>query len=229
LYGVRPAVVPELIDLARWRRVLEASPASPDPARFTVLSVCRFYRRKRVGVLLRAAAMLRGQIPGLGVRIVGDGPERAELLRIAREERLEGTVTWLGAVPLARLATEYNACDLFCLPSVQEGFGIVFLEAMAAGKPIVAARAAAVPEVVPQGLLAEPESPASLAAAIASLYKDAGRRAALAAEGLRRVAQFDASGVARLFLDTVLYNLKRENHHRAVPDQERGTALPDHP
>ena len=63
LYGLEqlPAVVPEPIDLATWRRALAANPAVPE--RFTVLFVGRFYRRKRVDVLLRAAEMLRGRIP----------------------------------------------------------------------------------------------------------------------------------------------------------------------
>lgn len=204
LYGVPAAVVPELLDLGAWRACLAANPATPDPAAFTVLCVCRLYRRKRVDVLLRAAARLRGRLPGLAVRIVGAGPEREEFLRVWREERLGDTVRWLGDVSRARLAAEYNACDVFCLPSVQEGFGIVFLEAMAAGKPIAAARAAAVPEVVRHGVLAEPENPASLADALYGLWRDPTRRAALAQAGAEWVERFDAPLVARAFLDAVL-------------------------
>lgn len=203
LYGVEAAVVPEPIGLAAWRGLLAANPAAPDPARFTVLCVCRLYRRKRIDVLLRAAARLAGSVPGLEVRIVGDGPERGEFERVWREERLGAVVRWLGDVSMAGLAAEYNRCDVFCLPSVQEGFGIVFLEAMAAGKPIAAARAAAVPEVVPQGLLAEPDDPESLAECLHRLWRDRNMRASLAAEGARRVEQFDAPRVARMFRDTL--------------------------
>lgn len=211
LYGVRGvAVVPELIDLGRWRELLAENPREPTPGRFTVLCVCRLYRRKRIGLLLGAAARLRGHIPELEVRIVGEGPEAAGFKQIWREKRLEGTVRFLGDVARARLAAEYNGCHVFCLPSVQEGFGIVFLEAMAAGKPVVAVRAAAVPEVVPQGLLADPESEKSIAASIESLYRDAGLRASLAAAGLERVEQFDAPRVARLFLEAAARAIRLE-------------------
>jgi glycosyltransferase involved in cell wall biosynthesis len=200
-YGVRTAaIVPELIDLERWRQALAAHPARPDPNSFTVLSVARLYRRKRFDLLLEAVARLRGAIPNLQVRIAGDGPEAGEFHQAWRTLRLEQTVSWLGNISFAQLAREYNGCDLFCLPSLQEGFGIVFLEAMAAAKPIVAARAAAVPEVVTQGVLVEPGSAPAIADAIASLYRDPDRRMELAADGLRRVEQFDARRVARLFL-----------------------------
>jgi glycosyltransferase involved in cell wall biosynthesis len=200
-YGVRVAsVVPELIDLGRWRQALSEHPAEPDARYFTVLTVCRLYRRKRLDVLLEAAAQLRERIPALRVRIVGSGPEAEEFREVWRTHRLEPMVEWLGDVSFSQLAREYNACDIFCLPSVQEGFGIVFLEAMAAGKPIVAARAAAVPEVLPQGILTEPANAEETAHSIASLYADPSRRAALAAEGRSRVEEFDAGRVARLFL-----------------------------
>lgn len=205
LYGLSktPRIVPELIDLASWRKLFARNPAEPDPRKFTVLSVCRFYPRKRLPVLLGAAARLRWQIPGLEVRIVGGGPEAGKLLRIWRELRLEDTVRWLGDVSQAELAREYNRADVFCLPSVQEGFGIVFLEAMAAGKPIVAARAGAVPEVAPQGVLVEPDNEEALAEAVHRLYLDPELRRSLAESGRRVVAQFDAPLVARSFLKEI--------------------------
>jgi glycosyltransferase involved in cell wall biosynthesis len=200
-YGREARIVPEVIDLVTWRGLLAANPGRPDPAWFTVLAVCRLYRRKRIDVLLRAAKIAR--IPNLRVRIVGDGPEAEEFRTVWRELALGQKVEWLGDVTRARLAEEYNACNVFCLPSVQEGFGIVFLEAMAAGKPIAAARAAAVPEVVPQGLLAEPDNPESLAAVLEQLHADAALRTRLSEEGLRRAEQFDAPVVAERFLKQI--------------------------
>ncbi len=199
-YGLKesPAVVPELIDLAEWKKSLgNTAGQARRPTLLTVLYVGRMYRRKRVDVLLRAAAMLRGRVR---VRIVGNGPCSAAWRRLSEDLRMGDTVTWLGDVSRAELAAEYRNADLFCLPSVQEGFGIVLLEAMAAGKPIIAARAAAIPEVVPHGVLVEPDNAEALAAAIEELRGDPSRRAELARIGSAWVEQFDAPRVAGLFL-----------------------------
>jgi len=196
----RPSIVPEAIDLSAWQSLFLRNPAQPDPAGFTVLTVCRFYPRKRLHLLLAAAVELRRQIPGLEFRIVGNGPERGRLLSMWRANRLQGTVKWLGDLSQEALAREYNACDVFCLPSVQEGFGIVFLEAMAAGKPVVAARAAAAPEVLPHGLLVEPDNARAVAEAILRLHRDPDLRSSLAEEGARRVLRYDARPVAETFL-----------------------------
>ena len=201
LYGVKGAVVvPEVIDLKAWRRLLQSIPVRSNGDRFTVLSVCRFYPRKRLDILLRAAAQLRDMISHLEIRIAGDGPQYKRLQGLSHELQLEGIVHWLGHLPLASLAREYKHAHVFCLPSLQEGFGIVFLEAMAAGKPIVAARAAAVPEVVRSGILVEPESPEALAEGIVRLYRDPGLSSSLASAGGRDVEQFDVHRVAGLFL-----------------------------
>jgi glycosyltransferase involved in cell wall biosynthesis len=201
LYGLErdPAIVPELIDLAEWRKW--ERPPGLSSGRFTVLSVGRFYRRKRIDVLLRAAAMLRERIPELQLRIVGNGPCAAEWHRLARELQLGSAVTWLGDVSRAQLAAEYNAASLFCLPSVQEGFGIVLLEAMAAAKPIVASRAAAIPEVAPYAELVEPDDASALAAGIERTWRDPAAREARARTGNQWVQQFDAPLVARAFVE----------------------------
>lgn len=205
LYGLtrQPVVIPELIDLAGWRELFARNPARPDPDRFTVLSVCRFYPRKRLAVLLRATAALRRRIPRLELRIVGGGPEARKLRRLAEALDLGPHVRWLGDVAQDDLAREYQRADVFCLPSVQEGFGIVFLEAMAAGKAIVAARAAAVPEVVRQGLLVEPEDPEALAVALETLYREPALRRELGHTGRAEVETYDAPRVAQRFLEVI--------------------------
>jgi glycosyltransferase involved in cell wall biosynthesis len=198
-----PRVVPESIDLAGWRSLLQLNPAQPAAGKFVVLSVCRFYPRKRLHLLLAAAGRLRGKIPGLEVRIVGDGPEAPRLKSIGQNINLDGTVIWLGSLSQSELAREYKSCHVFCLPSVQESFGIVFLEAMASGKPIIAARAASAPEVVKHGILVEPDSDEALAEGIERLYTNADVRATLADEASQWVKQFDAPLVARAFLREV--------------------------
>jgi glycosyltransferase involved in cell wall biosynthesis len=205
LYGTtrEPTVVPELIDLAEWRASLASSNASGSGGRFVVLFVGRLYRRKRVDVALRAAAALGGRIPELEVRIVGNGPCAAPLRRLAAELKLDGTVTFLGDVSRTQLVDEYRAASVFCLPSAQEGFGIVLLEAMAAAKPIVASRAAAIPEVAPHATLVQPDHAEALAHGIESLYRSAAARTIQSLAGAAWVEQFDATRVARLFYEAI--------------------------
>ncbi|MCC7499340.1 MAG: glycosyltransferase, partial [Bryobacterales bacterium] len=197
----RLALLPELIELDGWQRALDAAPRRLPSTEFTVLSVGRLFPRKRTYLLLEATAALRGRLPGLRVRVVGEGPEGRRLRALHRRLQLGDRVVFLGQLSQPQLMAEFRNCDLFCHPSVQEGFGIVFLEAMAAAKPIVAARAAAAPEVVPHARFAEPDSAPSLAAAIEAMAADAGHRRWMADEGMRIVRQYEAGVVARSFLE----------------------------
>jgi len=208
VYGV-PAgtlvVVPEPIDLSEWRRRFAAVAPRSNPAP-TVLAVARMYPRKRLEDLVRAAHGLRSRIPGLRVRIVGEGPESARLRRLAQDLGLADTVTFLGEISRQALAVEYVGADCFCLPTVQEGFGIVFTEAMAAGLPVVACRAAAVPEVVEDGrtgLLVSPRSPEELVMAMEKLLTREALRRELGANGRRRVEALDLPRVAARVLEAL--------------------------
>jgi glycosyltransferase involved in cell wall biosynthesis len=201
----RLVVVPEPIDLTEWRRRFAAVAPAPRGAP-TVLTVARMYPRKRLDDLLRAAVLLRDRIPPVRFRIVGEGPESARLHSLHGTLGLGETVTFLGDVSRQALAVEYARADCFCLPSVQEGFGIVFAEAMAAGLAVVACRAAAVPEIVEDrrtGLLVNRESPEELAMALETLLMNDGLRADLGAAGAARVAALDLEPVARRFVQAV--------------------------
>lgn len=104
-----------------------------------VLAVGRLIHYKGFDVLIRAAARLPGDCV---VLIGGEGPLEAELSALIDRLGLRGRVVLLGKIPQGELASYYQACSIFCLPSVEraEAFGVVLLEAMALGRPIVATR-----------------------------------------------------------------------------------------
>jgi glycosyltransferase involved in cell wall biosynthesis len=133
-------------------------------------------------------------------------------VRLHAKLGLGETVNLLGDVSRDRLAEEYVSADIFCLPSVQESFGIVFLEAMAAGLPVVACRAAAIPEVVEDGvtgLLVPPRDPAGLARALEAMAVDPERARAMGEAGRRAVPAYVPERVAARFLEAVRLGLER--------------------
>ena len=209
-YGVAPerlALVPEGIDLALWQpssdpALLADEDRGRDP--FTVLCVARQYPRKRVVDLIDAFAIVVGREPRARLVVIGDGPEHGALAERLRQRRLGGHVQLLGALPDdGEVRAWYRRCSLFCLPSEQEGFGIVFLEAMASGLPVVSTTAAAIPEVVPDGqagLLVPPRDPAALAEALLRLLQDPGLRARLRAFGRVHACGYSWDRVADRFL-----------------------------
>jgi glycosyltransferase involved in cell wall biosynthesis len=207
-YGVAPAqvrVVPEGIDLPAWRAAVEA-PGGPEREGQTILCVARQYPRKHVADLLRAFARLAPRFPRARLVVVGDGPEHPRLRALAAALGLGPRALLLGALPDDALVAWYRRAGIFCLPSVQEGFGIVFLEAMAAGLPIVAAASAAVPEVVPDGqagALVPPGDVPALVEALAALLASPPLRARLGSFGRSHVSRYDWDTVAARFLDAV--------------------------
>jgi glycosyltransferase involved in cell wall biosynthesis len=146
----------------------------------------RLTRQKGIDVLLRAFAQVEKDHPAARLVLAGDGPDRPALAALARSLGLRRTA-FLG---WRRDAADILAdVDLLAIPSRWEGFGLVALEAMALGKPIVAARVSALPEiVVPEetGLLVSPEDPGALAAAIGKLLSDPRRAAQMGQAGWER-------------------------------------------
>jgi glycosyltransferase involved in cell wall biosynthesis len=200
----RVGIVPEGIDVGNWGS--ETTPHAPRFTSVSILCVARQYPRKHIRDLLQAFALIRERVPSARLRVVGDGPEHAKLRTLAQQLDITPKVTFLGSIGDDEVKREYAQCDIFCLPSVQEGFGIVFLEAMAAGKPVVSTTAAAIPEVVQHGrtgILVPPGDVRSLAGALFVLLTDDERRERYGAAGRQRVEMYDWRRVVEQFLKEV--------------------------
>ena len=208
LYNVPPekiSVMHNGIFFQEWRdRITAAPPVQGRPPR--VLSVARLYKRKGIDLLVKSWPMVLAQLPDARLSIVGDGLELANLKRLAKSLQVDNSIDWKGSVlSLEEMASHYANCDVFCLPSRHESFGLVFLEAMAAGKPVVALNSTAVPEVVRDtvdGILVEPEDVNSIATGIITLLENSDLRAKMGGEGLQRVKEnFDFHKVVTPLLD----------------------------
>jgi glycosyltransferase involved in cell wall biosynthesis len=140
--------------------------------------VGRLSREKGPDILIRAVAALGER--DLWVSIVGEGPDRGYLERLAASLGVSSRIRWHGLVPNA--SQLYRAFDVFALSSRTEGTPIVLFEAIAAGVPVVATRVGGVPDVVSEAeaMLVDPEDPAALARAIAAILHDAGAATARA-------------------------------------------------
>jgi phosphatidylinositol alpha-1,6-mannosyltransferase len=133
------------------------------------------------------------RVPDAFYVIVGDGPERKTFEELARDMCLADKVFLPGAVSDELLPSYYENCDLFVLPSTEEGFGIVFLEAMHHGKPCIGARAGGVPEVIRDGATGVLVDPSNLAIevpeAILRLLQDPALRRTMGTNGRARLEE----------------------------------------
>ncbi|MGQ7296312.1 glycosyltransferase family 4 protein [Quadrisphaera sp. KR29] len=162
-----------------------------------VLCVSRLVARKGQDVLLRALPAVQRSVPGAALVLVGEGPRRAHLERLADSLGLRrgpgGDVVLTGRLPGAELAAAHAAADVFAMPCRDrlggletEGLGICFLEAAASGRPVVVGRSGGAPGAVRDGrtgLLVEGTDPAGVARALTSLLADPARARALGAAG----------------------------------------------
>ncbi len=143
----------------------ELSPANQESnlSRGVILFVGRLVRRKGANDLIEAFRLLSMEMDNVELRIIGDGPERNNLVRLAQELRVSNKVIFLGEMTGEQLYKNYADCTVFCMPSRTlrddiEGFGIVFLEAGVFGKPSIGTWSGGIPEAVldkQTGLLVE--------------------------------------------------------------------------
>jgi len=190
-YGYKPIVIPVGVDPNRFRvdgtKLREMYSCGDEKI---VLTVCRLDPRKDIPTLVRAAKLVCNIDKHVKFLVVGEGKEEAGIRKLIDELGLSRKVVLVKEAPAP--PAFYAASDLFVLPSRYEGFGIVFLEAMSAGVPIISTTAPAIPEVVGDaGLLVPPRNPELLAGEILRLLKDEKLRSVLVEKALERVGRYD--------------------------------------
>lgn len=192
----RLARIPNGIDLGEFSALPPRNPTRPG---VTVTFVGRLYpEQKGLIPLLRAVALVPPAVD-LHLRLIGeDWGGLAVLNRLGRELGISERVVATGPLARGDVLREYASADIFVLPSLFEPFGIVLLEAMAAGLPIVASRVGGIPEVVREGenaILVPPNDSSALAAALTLLATDGSLRVRLGRHGRDWVQQYSWSRV----------------------------------
>ena len=171
----RLVVVPNTMDpyFAPALNDRESKAPFASPRILTVSRLSSSDTYKGVDTLIETMPLVRQQFPLARLRIVGKGDDQPRLEALVQRLGVGFAVDFLGPLSDEALRAEYAICDLFALPSRKEGFGLVFLEAMAYGKPCLGARAGGTPEVITDatGQLAEYANIPDIAAAIADLVR----------------------------------------------------------
>ena len=178
------------------------APATRPRALNRFLFVGRLNAQKGVAHLVRAIALAK-TAPELDV--VGDGPDADALRTLAGSLGVGARIRWHGALPHEELAALYQKATALVLPSIDEGLGLVAVEAHLCGTPVIASDSGGIPDVVQHertGLLVPPSDPAALAAAIDALLARPDRGAALGEAGrLHALGTFSPQAVGRRYAD----------------------------
>ncbi|HET7465934.1 MAG TPA: glycosyltransferase family 4 protein [Candidatus Dormibacteraeota bacterium] len=191
-------IIPNGIDTSVYRPGLSPIRHLRDD-RVNILFVGRLEKRKGLGDLLRAYEFMRARVGNARLIVVGDGPLRASAESFISRHRLPDVVM-AGFVPDTVLPRYYDSADVFCAPATgRESFGIVLLEAMACGLPVVATEVPGYMSVLEPGtdsMTVRPKSWKELGAALVIIARDAELRRRLGAAGHQKAQRYSWASVA---------------------------------
>lgn len=161
--------IPNIVDETRFYPAQRQETPS-----FVFATLCRIEEQKGIPDLLQAIALLKDDYPQFKFRIGGKGSKLKACQKLERELNLSDCVEWVGPILPEDAPAFFNAADAYVMPSYHETFGVVFAEALACGKPLIATRCGG-PEVIvtpENGLLVDPGEPAQIANALVRIFKN---------------------------------------------------------
>ena len=198
-------------------RVSATAPLSPLPGfprtGRVILTVGRWdpaERYKGADTLIAALSRVLKTAPDASLVLVGDGDDRPRLEHLARDLGVSEQTHFLYGLSSEQLFACYANCDIFALPSRGEGFGLVFLEAMACAKPVIGGAHGGIPDIVEEGvtgLLVPHGDPERLAQALESLLNNPSRAKEMGARGKDRLAKLFSFAQFQLHLTRILENV----------------------
>ncbi len=168
-----------------------------------IITASRLVEKNGIGDLIDAVSIVRKEFPDIGLQIIGSGPLEKKLKLQVKNLNLEGGVEFLGEISNDLLPNYLSRADIFVRPSLSEGLGISFLEAMAVGLPIIGTSVGGIPDFLKDGetgLFCEPNNPQSIAENILKLLTDEKLCQKLIHNGRKLVEEkYDWSNIAKEF------------------------------
>jgi glycosyltransferase involved in cell wall biosynthesis len=180
-----------------------------------LLSVARLWKAKNLHSALIAFKFVLREIPNARYVIIGNGPERAALINLARELNLFPNVEFLEDPPPSEVPRYYCAADLFVLPAIREPWGLSTLEAMASGTPVIVSNEGGFPDYVKHnvtGMLVDPRSPIEQAKAIVELLSNRARLNEMGKEASKSAGNYTWKKMAGTYAELYRTIIHSEEH-----------------
>jgi glycosyltransferase involved in cell wall biosynthesis len=193
------AILPNGIELDKFKNIYLQKQRN-DKTKRTIIFVGTLRPVKGVGYLIKAMSIIHEKLPDTNLLIVGDGPDRDKIESLVRELNLQDCVRFAGKVSNEEIPEYMSKADVFALPSLSEGFGIVNIEAMASGLPIVTTNVGGLPEIIingENGFLVEPKNPEALAEKILFILNNNDLKARISINNQMRARKYSWDSVIK--------------------------------
>jgi 1,2-diacylglycerol 3-alpha-glucosyltransferase len=183
-----------------------------------LISIGRLAPEKNWDTLLQAFAKVAPEYPDLRLVLIGDGPAKDSLQQLSSDLGVAGQVTFTGALPFAEIPSYLKAANVFAFASVTETQGLVTIEAMAAGLPVVAVDGSGTRDIVEhdkQGFLVE-NDPEALAEGLRKIFSDPQRIKRFSNNALKKARTFDVNVLGKQLVDVYEQAIEAKKQNRSV-------------